>query len=297
MNKNAKIYYNNPAIRAGVAVFIWAAMAVIVVGLHRIPTLEMLSFSLLIAFACTCTDLTIRKKWSKLSISPLMLLVGSFAVAGTSALYIYSFKLAPPVHVELIMYVWPVLVLLGNVLFFGEKFSIKILASILLSIIALFILHLDNQQWSYGFSYNVGYMTVFTAAITWTCYNLYTKHKCNITHEMMGIYCGVGAVFIVTLHFLFEPTIMPNKTEIILLLSMGFFSQWFAYQAWDYAVKNAAPATLANLAYATPILSVIMLTISGYANFNIFLLMSCLLIIISTFILMPKHSGNIRGNQ
>jgi len=297
MNKNIRLYYDNPLIRGALAVFIWAAMAVIVVGLHRIPTLEMLSCSLLIAFACTCTDLTIRKKWSKLSISPLMLLVGSFAVAGTSALYIYSFKLAPPVHVELIMYVWPVLVLLGNVIFFGEKFSIKALSSVLVSIIALFMLHFDNQQWSYGFSFNLGYMTVFAAAITWTCYNLYTKHKSYIIHEMMGIYCGVGAVFIVSLHFLFEPTVIPNKTEIILLLSMGFFSQWFAYQAWDYAVKNTAPATLANLAYATPILSVILLTISGYGNFSMFLLVSCFLMSVSTFMLMPKHGSNIRENQ
>ena len=40
------------------------------------------------------------------------------AVSAPSYFYIMAFKYAPATHVELIMYIWPMIVIIGNVLFY-----------------------------------------------------------------------------------------------------------------------------------------------------------------------------------
>ena len=63
------------------------------------------------------------------------------AIGGNSLLYISAMQLAPPVHVELIMYMWPLMVFIGNVVFFGQAISAKRIGAILLCLTGLMLLH------------------------------------------------------------------------------------------------------------------------------------------------------------
>jgi drug/metabolite transporter (DMT)-like permease len=274
--------FGNYAYRLAVmAMLVWAAMAVVVVGLHDIPTLEILSISLAMACAFTCLDLTYRQSWSRVQWSWRMAAVGAFAVSGSSALYITAFKLAPPVHVELLMYIWPMVVLCANRWFFQEPITRRILLSVALSVLALIALHSDSTQWSVGAHYYQGYVCVLLAAITWSLYNVYTKHEKSLPAEMMGLYCGVGWCVIFPLHGILEPSVVPSSREWVCLIILGVGSQWFAYQAWDYAIKRQSAAKMATIAYATPIISVMLLTIWGYGAWSVSLTVACILMIIS----------------
>jgi len=266
---------------AVMAMLVWAAMAVVIVGLHNIPTLEILSISLALAFLLTCLDLTWRQSWSSVRWSWHMVIIGSFSVSGSSVLYITAFKLAPPVHVELLMYIWPIVVLLANRWFFREPITRRILLSVMLSVLALVALHSDYAQWSVGVQYYQGYACVLLAAITWSVYNVYTKYEQTFPAEMMGLYCGVGWCMLFPLHCIFEPSVMPSSREWLCLIILGVASQWFAFQAWDYAIKRQSAAKMATIAYATPIISVILLTIWGYGAWSVSLLFACVFMIIA----------------
>lgn len=274
--------YLRPAERSAfMAIVIWAAIAVVVIGLRRLPTLEILSVSLAMAFVMTCVNLTWRKRWSYVQWSWPMVAIGAFAVSGTSALYITAFKLAPPVHVELLMYIWPIVVLLANTCFFHEKITWRTVLSVCLGVLALLSLHSDLGQWSMGTHYYAGYGCVLLAAMTWSLYNVYTKYNHALPAEMMGLYCGVGWLVLFPLHCIQEITLLPSYQEWMLLLVMGIASQWYAYQAWDYAVKQQRAATMASLAYITPVLSVFLLTCFGYGAWNVSLVSACILMTLS----------------
>lgn len=262
-----------------IAILIWAAMAVVVVGLGRIPTLEILSISLALSFILTCIDLTWRRSWSRIQWSWRMVAIGAFAVSGSSALYITALKLAPPVHVELLMYIWPMVVLLANRWFFHEPITWRIALSVIMSVLALVALHSDDAQWTIGIQYYEGYGCVILAALTWSIYNVYTKYEHALPAEMMGLYCGVGWCVLFPLHYILEPSVMPVSREWLCLVILGIGSQWFAYQAWDYAVKRQSAAAMTYLAYATPILSVLFLTVCGYGVWSVSLFFACVFMV------------------
>ena len=262
-------------------------------NIKNIPVLEILSVSLITSFLFTLIQLWLSGKLGSVSTTPSMILVGTFAVSITSAMYISAFKYAPPVHVELVMFVWPILVILGNIIFHNEKISYSKFFAVALCFSAFILLHFENLiNNEISFSFYFGYLLTLCAALTWTIYNLFARSSKNCSSELMGVYAGLGACVILPAHFIFESTVFPNNTQLLLLVIMGLFSQSLAYQTWDYAVKNISPVTMTNIAYCTPILSVILLLSFGFGVMTNNLLYSCLLMLAASILIMPRNLEN-----
>ena len=268
-------------------------MPLLIMNIKNIPVLEILSVSLITSFLFTSIQLWLTGKLNSVSTTPSMVLIGTFAVSITSAMYISAFKYAPPIHVELVMFVWPILVILGNIIFHNEKISYAKFLAIASCFTAFILLHFENlTNNELSLSFYLGYLLTLCAALTWTIYNLFARSSKNCSSELMGVYAGLGACIILPAHFIFESTVFPNMQQLLLIVIMGLFSQSLAYQTWDYAIKNISPVAMTNIAYCTPILSVLLLISFGFGVLTNNLLYSCLLMLAASILIIPRNLEN-----
>ena len=270
---------------------VWAVMPLIISNLRSIPALEILSIALLTSLLFTSLRIFFKDKISDLNTTPTMTIVGTFAVSVTAAFYIMAFKYAPPIHIELVMYIWPILVILGNMVFFNEKVSLIKCIAVFFCFMALIVLHYENLAIAkFNNGYYIGYALTMCASIIWTFYNIFARAHRQTSSELMGLYAGIGAGIIIPLHFMLEDTIIPNFFQLGLIITIGIFSKGLAYQAWDSAVKNVNPVVMTNIAYCTPILSVILLALFGFGNLTPYVMTSCILLIVASILISPSSN-------
>ena len=82
------------------------------------------------------------------------------------------------------------------------------------------------------------------------------------------MYTGVAAIVMLFLHFNFEETAAITLKDFILIAIMGLTCHGVSYILWGIGVKKGNFKFLSVLAYANPILSVILLISFGYAELS-----------------------------
>tara|TARA_B110000459_G_C16576511_1_gene479022 strand:- start:200 stop:1108 length:909 start_codon:yes stop_codon:yes gene_type:complete len=288
---NVKSIMKNPVLLGFIAIFIWSYLAVIITMLSNIPPFEMLSFSLIIGGALTAIQLTMQKSWHLMRAPLPMWIVGATCLSGTNILYISAFQFAPPVHAEIINYIWPLFVVIGGTFFFREKLTRQHIIGIALCVVSLFLLHFDHFQNIGGVTLRNMYGYGFALAGAFVCatYNLVSKKHATVPSQIVGLYAGLGAILTLLGHFIFENNVVPSMFELMLLVIMGVSAHWISFQAWDKAVKNLEAWKISVIAYFTPALSVALLTISGFGVFSWPVVFSCICLFAGSILASMKR--------
>jgi drug/metabolite transporter (DMT)-like permease len=287
---NIKNIVKKPIILSIMVVFIWAYLSVVVTMLGNIPPFEVLCFSTTIGFVITSIQLTMQKNWKLIKAPAEMWVIGTLFLFGSSVFYISAFHFSPPVHAELINYTWPLLVVIGGTVFFKEKLMPRHMFGLALCVISLFALHFDQLQSTGGvtFKHMYGYASALMGAISYSIYVLVSKKHNTVPSQIVGMYAGIGSVLALTGHLLFEKTIVPSQSELMLLLLLGASSYCFAYQVWDHAIKKLEAWKICVISYFTPVLSVILLTLSDFGVFSWPVVASCGLLFIGSILASIK---------
>ena len=257
----------------------WALAAVMISKLHNIPTFQILSLTLSIAFIFTAIKLTICKQWHRIKQPLLIWVIGIIGIYGNILAYIAAFKYAPPVHADLINFLWPILIILFSGLLPKEKFTCKHLIAALVSFAGIYILITNGQGLSnFKIEYLPGYLLALVDAVLWCLYSLLSRHHGKTTIEMIGMYCGIGALFSLCIHLNFEPNIIPSLLQITIMILMGITTQGIAYFLWDVGIKQGHFKLLSILSYFIPLVSVFLLIVFNEAEMSISLAIACLLV-------------------
>lgn len=277
------------------SLFIWSFGAVFTAHLNSIPTFEILSVVFTVSFLVMATKLSLCKQWHYIKQTWQIWLIGFIGIYGNDFLFVAAFKYAPPIQVDLINYLWPILVILFSALLPNESLKWKYLVAAGLGFYGVYLLIMHNGPTSsINANYSLGYCLAFAEACVWCIYTLLCRFYNNIPTEMVGMYCGIGALFSIPTHFILEPTIIPSHSQIGILLLMGLTTQGLAYLLWDIGVKRGNYKILTILSYGNPILSVILLLLCGLATLNIWVVLSCLLV--SGGCLVANMNWNRRPN-
>lgn len=261
------------------ALLFWSMAAVLTTQLKNIPLFEILSIVMSISFLMTAAKLTIQDQWNKIKQPIILWVIGIIGVYGNNLFYVTAFKYAPPAQVDLINYFWPILIVIFAGLLPNEKFSLKYILASIFGLCGVFVLIIGHHgTMSFHTSYLKGYFFAFMDAIVWSAYTLTSRYYYKTPMEMVGMYCGIGAVISIISHFHFEHFISPSGKEWFCLIAMGLTTQGFAYFLWDYGVKHGDFKLLGVLSYANPIISVGMLVMLGMAHTSFALVIACLLV-------------------
>lgn len=267
------------------AILLWGVESVFVVKVKAIPLFEILTVAYLISFLLTAAKLSWQRDWARLKQPWILWVVGLCGVLGNDILYVSAFKYAPAAQIDLINGVWPVFVIVFAGLLPQEQFRWRQLLGAVVGLFGVSLL-ITNGHGISGLreQYLPGYALSFSDAVLWSLYTLISRYFGATPVEMVGVYCGLGALFCAVGHFEFEPTIWPNAQQWGTLVILGLSAQGLAYYFWDFGVKRGHFKLLSILSYTAPFISIISLVTFGLTKPTLILAMACTLVTISGFV-------------
>jgi drug/metabolite transporter (DMT)-like permease len=258
---------------------LWAIAALLVAKLKNIPTFEILSIALAISFLVIVCKLTILRQWQRIKQPILLWIIGVIGIYGNAVTYMAAFKFAPPAHVDLINYLWPIFVIIGCSFLPKEKFTAKHLIAGLFGLSGVYLV-ITNNAGLVGFHthFLTGYGLALLDAVIWSGYTLLSRYYGQTPIEMIGMYCGIGALLSLMLHFQFETTVIPSLSQLLTIIGIGSITSGLAYFLWDYGVKHGNFKLLSVLSYGNPIISVLLLVVFHEAKYSHTLVLACFLV-------------------
>jgi len=282
------------------ALLCWALAAPLVVQIKSIPLFETLTIVFSVSFLISSIKLTLCQQWSQLKQPWFLWLIGFLGIYGNDILYIAAFKHAPAAHADLINYLWPIIVILFTGFLPNEKLSVRHLFAASLGFAGVYVLIYQHDQ---GFErqYLFGYLLAFLDALVWSIYTLMARRYGKSPVEIIGIYCGVGAVCSLLIHLQLEIVVLPNLQQCLILLLMGMTTQCLAYFFWDFGIKRGDFKYLSILSFGNPLLSIFFLIAFGMAKPSMELFIASILITLGGMIgIVPwraKHASKNNPGQ
>mgnify|MGYP000849962234 FL=1 len=245
------------------AVVIWSTTAALVKSLlTAIPTFEALFLS---TFAASLFLLGVQLVRDGGRIFRTYDIRGYAAMAGLgflglflySGLYYYGLSQLTSQEACLLNYLWPMMIVLFAALLLGERITLRTAVALLLSFSGVVVLTLGGE----GSAEGNGLLGTVACLLAALCYGLFCvlNKRRNIDQTVMMIMAwGVTAVCSLPVTLLTEEWVTPMWTQWIGLLWLGVFIDAVGYLWWAMALQEARDAaTVANLAYAVPLLSLV----------------------------------------
>jgi drug/metabolite transporter (DMT)-like permease len=183
-------------------------------------------------------------------------------------LLVLAFRSAPAVEVNMINYLWPLLiVLLSPVILQGYGLRFNHVAGALIGFSGAGLIF-SGGNLSLNLANLNGYLLAAGAAVAWALYSLMTKRVAPFSSFAVGGFCLASGLLALGLFFASSsvthtPFPSASPTEWLLLLLLGAGPNGIAFFLWDAALKRGDPRQIGTLTYLTPILSTFNLVVFG----------------------------------
>ena len=241
---------------AFIAILLWSSLATLSVYTQRLPPF------LVTAIALGIGSLLAIHRIREWRVAPSTFITGVVGIFGYHCLLFTAFRTAPALEANLLNYLWPLLIVVLSPIFgMGVLTGRHILAAI--TGFSGAVLIVSKGQFDFISHFPSGYLFAIAAAFTWAAYSLQTRKLPAFPNAAVGGFCLASGILAVICHFMFEPAVIPNSNEWIALLFMGIGPLGASFFLWDRAMKIADPKKIGALSYLTPLLSTVLLAISG----------------------------------
>jgi drug/metabolite transporter (DMT)-like permease len=245
------------------AILVWSSLAFLGSRVNALPSFLAVGVALAVG---GLVGLVRAREWRV----PLMTFaVGVGGIFGYHALLFAAFRLAPTVEVNLINYLWPLLIVLLSPLFLrGTRLKGRHVLGALLGFAGAFLI-VGGGGFKPDASALPGYFLAAAAALVWASYSLLTKRLPPFPTGAVGGFClvsGLLSLGIFALERRFGPVVAPLRMgflDWLFLLLLGLGPMGGAFYLWDAALKKGDPRAIGALSYLTPLLSTLNLVFLG----------------------------------
>lgn len=247
-----------PYAAAGGAILLWATLAALGLSLSHLPPF------LLTGVALVLGALPGALRWREWRVPASTLLLGVAGLFGFHFLLFLALRLAPPVEANLVNYLWPLLiVLLSPVLLRGVELRWRHVVAALTGFAGA-ALAIGSAPAALDARSLAGFGLAACSALTWACYSLLVRRVAPFSSWAIGGFALASGLLALACHALFEPAATWRGGDSGRLLLLGLGPMGAAFYLWDIAMKRGDPRVVGVLAYATPVLStVLLLAITG----------------------------------
>ncbi|MCE8509282.1 EamA family transporter [Ruegeria pomeroyi] len=263
-----------------VAVLLWALLALLTVGSAPVPPLLLNALCFTVGGALGLIWVVATGSLSQLRDTGWRIYAfGTLGLFGYHALYFSALRLAPAAEAGLIAYLWPLLIVLFSGLLPGEHLRRGHLLGAGLAFAGAALIITGGGGPGFQAQYLPGYGLALLCALTWSGYSVLSRRLGNAPTSSVAVFCLATAVASWGLHFLIEETVWPqNMLGWGATLALGLGPVGLAFYVWDIGVKRGDIQLLGTSSYAAPLLSTLVLVISGIAAPSWVLALSALLI-------------------
>jgi len=210
--------------------------------------------------------------------------IGIGGLFGYHFAYFKAMTLAPAVEVSLLAYLWPLLIVLMSALLPGESLRRRHIAGALLALSGCWLLVGSGSE-GFAADYLDGYLVALACAFIWSGYSVLSRRVSAVPTDAVGWFCGVTALLALGCHLLWEETVWPaGWRQWAGVVGLGLGPVGIAFFTWDYGVKHGNIQLLGTLAYAAPLISVLLLLLAGYGEPTATLALASILIVAGSLV-------------
>ncbi len=265
----------------GIAVLLWALLALFTTGAAGIPPFQLLAMTFAVAFVVGLVVLAARGRrafaaWRQ---RPAVWALGVGGLFGYHFFYFVALGNAPAVDASLIAYLWPLLIVVFSALLPGERLRWFHLAGAAMGLFGAGLLVTKGGSLAFDARYSLGYLAAAACALTWSSYSVTNRRFGAVPTEVVGGFCGAVALLGLLCHLALETTVTPQGLQWLAILGLGLGPVGAAFFVWDYGTKHGNIQVLGALAYAAPLLSTLILIAFGQAEATWQVGLACLLIV------------------
>jgi drug/metabolite transporter (DMT)-like permease len=264
------------------AVVLWASLALMTAASGTMPPFELAALTFLIGGLVGLPALFLNPKgWDVLRQPFPVWVLGIGGLFLYHAFYFAALRLAPPAEAGLISYLWPLLIVLMSALLPGERLRFGHVLGAIAGFGGVALL-LGSKQGGFGFDqrYWSGYALAFCCAFIWSGYSILSRRYRDAPTEMVAVYCLATSALSLIAHAIFETTVWPENTiQWLAIIGLGLGPVGAAFYVWDWGVKRGDIKILGVTSYAAPVLSTLLLVITGYAEVSLSLGLATVLIV------------------
>ena len=273
----------------GIAIVLWSLLALLTTLTGDVPPFLLVAMSFFIGGTLGLIYLVCSPQGLKsLLETPLSAwALGVAGLFGYHALYFLALRSAPVVQANLIIYIWPLLIVLFSALLPGDKgtgglkwwhlsgASLGLAGTVLILAGGSGAPALNSAG---GIAW-LGYGAALAAALVWSVYSVANRRFASVPSTSVAGFCMVTALLATAAHLAFEETIWPSgPVQWAAVAGLGIGPVGAAFYVWDYGVKHGDIRVLGAAAYATPMLSTLALVTLGSSTAGPALWTACMLI-------------------
>ena len=269
----------NATLAGCAAIALWAFLALLSRGAADVPPLELTALAFAVSATLGLGVVAARGRLAALRQQPLAWLHGVGGLAGYHALYFAALDLAPPAEAGLLNYGWPLLIVLFSAPILGMQLNRHHAIGAALSAAGwlLLLVARDSSVARGGLAW-LGDLLAAAAAVTWALYSVLSRRMGSVPTEAVAGFCAASAVLAAAATLAFEHPIWPGGVAWLSIVALGAGPVGGAFFLWDIGMKRGDPRLLGTLAYATPVLSTLLLCLGGYAPWSLTLVIAALLV-------------------
>ena len=259
------------------AVLLWSLLASLTAASGTMPAFQLTAITVAVG---GLSLLLIRPGSLKaMRQPPKVWLLGVGGLFGYHFLYFFALRSAPPVEAGLINYLWPLLIVVFSAFLPGERLKWQHVAGCLLALAGAVLVVTKGRGFTLEAQYLPGYLAALCAAVAWASYSVLSRRFASVPSEAITGFCLVTAVLAAICHFAFEQTVWPATIwQWAAVIGLGLGPVGLAFYVWDIGVKQGDIQVLGAASYLTPLLSTLVLILTGYAQYTHLVLVACLLI-------------------
>ncbi|MFO1311200.1 MAG: EamA family transporter [Burkholderiales bacterium] len=235
------------------AILLWSTLAALGLALSHLPPFLLTGCALLLG------ALPGALHWREWRVPLRTLLLGIGGLFGFHFLLFLALRLAPPVEANLVNYLWPLLiVVLTPVLLPGWTLTARHVAAALLGLAGA-ALAIGVAPSAIDARAMAGFALAMGSALTWACYSLLVRRVPPFSSWAIGGFAFASGALALACHAMVETraTFLPGDAWKLAVLGLGPMGA--AFYLWDIAMKRGDPRVIGTLAYATPVLSTLLL--------------------------------------
>jgi drug/metabolite transporter (DMT)-like permease len=209
----------------------------------------------------------------------LAVLMAVIGLLGSNALYVFSMRFIPPAQANIISYLWPVIiVLLATCLRLLAINRRRLLA------VAVGLAGASLVIGGSGFTLSwLGIGLALASAVAWSAFCVFRMVEGDAARPVLTLGFAGSALVAAALHVLTETTVMPSASSLLLALLVGILPLGLGAILWDNGLRRGEQHLLATMAYATPLLSSVVLLAFGFVTVSTGLVVGGILIVTAGF--------------
>jgi len=250
------------------AIGLWASLAVLTTAAAGIPPFQLLALTFSLAGGLGCFWL-LRPGGEGLAAlrqPPAAAALTVAGLAGYHALYFIAFRHGPPVEVNLVNYLWPLLIVVFAGLLPGVRVYPRQWAGTLLGLAGAALVVTRGQSFAMQPKYIAGYLAALGAAFTWSAYSVLNRRHGSVPSSAMAGSCLAVGVIGAAIQLTSGTWVTPTPGQWVAIVAMACGPVGMAFWCWDRGTKHGDIVVLGMASYAAPVLSTGLLLIFGRAR-------------------------------